>query len=306
MCGHGPLVVAPRPLPDPRGRRRGARALRHALLRLRPRLPRGVGPRGAGLPGAVRFHAALRHEGEPVPRDPRGVPGSRPPRRRVQRLRGRARPPGRLRAGGDPAHLADAVADPGRARPARNPVQRVLPPSARQLRAGRAGKRGLGPDEPGARDGLHQADEHRGSRVELRDLARVPRRGQDDRGAAPAAHHAAPLPRGLGYRPRGLEALHADDARAGGEAAGSAPPSTSAAGSRWGGCPRSRRSTWPTWASTCARSSWAFRPETAGVSASRSSRAPTSSPGPARWWRPASTWWTPGGTGFSSRSSTPG
>ena len=185
------------------------------------------------------------------------------------------------------------------------PVQRVLHPSARQLRQDRAGDRGVGPDESRARDRLHEAHQHRWPRVELRDLARVSRRGQDGGGAAPAADHATPLPRGLRHRPRDLEALHADDARAGGEAA-RGPRGQSRRRLQGGpdargadGRPRRRGRARP------RRSSWTSSPGTAVASPSRSSPARSSWRAPARWWRAASTWWTPGATGTCSPSSTP-
>src|SRR4030095_12504429 len=51
-----------------RGRRRGAPAVRHTVLRLRSRGARGLGARRARLPGAVRADAALRDEGPSEPR----------------------------------------------------------------------------------------------------------------------------------------------------------------------------------------------------------------------------------------------
>ena len=67
-------------------------------------------------------------------------------------------------------------------------------PPARQLRAGRSRERGVGPDEPRPRHRLHQAHQHRRAGVELRDLARVPRRGQDDRRAPPACESRGSTP----------------------------------------------------------------------------------------------------------------
>ena len=127
---------------------------------------------------------------------------------------------GGVRARGDPAHLPDAVAAAGRARAAGRPVQRVLR-STSSSSFGRVapGSEVSRPDEPRPRQRLHQAHQHRRACVELRDLARVPGRGQDDRRAPPLANHAAPLPHRLGHRPRGLEARAPDDARPGGRAA---------------------------------------------------------------------------------------
>ena len=82
----------------------------------------------------------------------------------------------------------------------------------------------------------------------------------------PADHPALHTPHRLRHRSRGVEALHADDARPGRRSCPTCARSTWAAASRWGGCPRSRRSTWPTWARTCATSSWPSSRGTAGAS----------------------------------------
>src|SRR5439155_15658167 len=60
--------------------RGGARALRHAVLRLQPHHAGSDSAQGARVSGTVWFHASLRDEGEPEPGDPPRVPGSRPPR----------------------------------------------------------------------------------------------------------------------------------------------------------------------------------------------------------------------------------
>src|SRR5881396_1604737 len=114
----------------------GARALRHPVLRLRPRGARGRGARRARLPARLRVHAALRDEGELEPRRPAPLPRPRPPRRRLERPRGRARAARRLRPRAHPAHLAGAVPPARGVRGARRSLHRLLPPAA--LRYGRA------------------------------------------------------------------------------------------------------------------------------------------------------------------------
>ena len=105
------------------------------MLRLRSTEPRGRRAERPRVPGAVRLHAALRHEGEPEPRHPARVPRSRPARRRVQRPRGRARAARRRPAGEDPADVADAVATARRVRRPRRALQRVLAAPARRASA---------------------------------------------------------------------------------------------------------------------------------------------------------------------------
>ena len=185
---------------------------------------------------------------------------------------------GGIRAGRDPAHLADAVAAARRARPAaassttRAPLHqldsfgRVAPGREVSVRMnpglGTGSTKRTNTGGPASSFGIWHEYLDEVKAIAERHRLRITR-----------LHSHV----GLRHRPRDLEALHPDDARARGEAARRGAPSTWAAGSRWGACPRSRRSISPTWARTCARSSWPSRPGTAGASASRSSPARTSS-----------------------------
>ena len=78
----------------------------------------------------------------------------------------------------DPAHLADAVAAAGGARPARacssTPARST---SSRRSASVAPGRERVGADEPGPRQRRHQPHQHRRPGLELRHLARVPRRG---------------------------------------------------------------------------------------------------------------------------------
>ena len=78
-----------------------------------------------------------------------------------------------------------------------------------QLEAfGRAapGARRRRPHEPRARQRVDEAHQHGRAVGELRDLARVPGRGQGDGGSPRPDHPHAPLPHRLRHGPRGLEA----------------------------------------------------------------------------------------------------
>ena len=289
-----------------RGRGRGARALRHPLLRLRPRGSRGGRPRGAGLPGAVRLHPALRDEGEPVAAassacSARWASTSTRPAtsrssgrsRRASRRR-RSSSPRRCRRGGWPSTSRRGVLFNACSLHQLDSFGQVAPGSEVSVRMnpglGTGSTKRTNTGGPASSFGIWHEYLDEVKTIAERHRLRITRL------------HS---PRRLGHRPGDLEALHPDDARAGGEAARGErrqPRRRLQGGAHARGADgRSRRR-------GRARARGAPRlpgPRRPARSVSRSSPARTSSRAPARWWRPASTWWTPGARATCSPSSTP-
>src|SRR5262249_34233355 len=180
--------------------RRGPRSLRDAVLRLRPPEPRARCADRPRLPGALRLHVAVRHEGEPERHYLAKFPELRVARGRVQRSRGGARAAHRRAARHRPAHLADALAPSRGLRRARRTLQRLLAPPARALRAGICWARADHPRQSRPRERLDEPHEHRRGPPALPPPARSAPPGASPppppRGAAPppSPPHPPPAP----------------------------------------------------------------------------------------------------------------
>ena len=235
------------------------------------------------------------------------VPRARAAHRRLQRPRGRARAAGRLPAGRDPAHLADALAAAGRARRPRRALQRLLARTSSSASGGVAAGREVSVRmNPGLGSGATNRTNTGGPASSFGIWHEYLGRRDDARRALRPADHAActatsapaPIPRcGSACTRMTLDlAARLPDVRTvnlgGGFKVGRMPgePSVDMADV---GAHVQRRAASTSASATAARCTW------------RSSRAPTSSPTPAPSSPPASTSSTPGATATCSPSSTP-